>query len=349
MECASHVPTSTAGLQRATTEAGAEFIEGRADTPITENGRVSGFALSSSTRIQADVIVKKLNGATSPRRYCRWSRRQPAHVLWGFTARTYIDEEVSDPYIMVWAPEHQPRFPATGGYFRARTAAQTSPGGRSARRPRGRPPTAIQAFESFRWSATGLGVLGQHRGSSRTPLGAWLKLGMVGTVPHREHVLLVGDAAGLVNPFQGEGIAQAMGSGAAAAQPRSSPARGTRTTPIEHHSPTATRRISQRPHHCTVFFSHDQGSVAYLTRALTAPGIGHTNTGGWAIAWNDLLNRRATQRRRTDRGHRQRRRPRRHGNDRRPAVDRTPTRRRTPHAVTTSTARPHEQRGGVVV
>ncbi len=29
--------------------------------------------------------------------------------------------------------------------------------------------------------------------------------------------------------------------------------------------------------------------VAYLTRALTAPGIGHTIAGGWAIAWNDLL------------------------------------------------------------
>jgi len=49
------------------------------------------------------------------------------------------------------------------------------------------------------------------------PLGAWLKMGLVGTVPARDRVLLVGDAAGLVNPLQREGIAQAMDSGRAAA------------------------------------------------------------------------------------------------------------------------------------
>ena len=43
-------------------------------------------------------------------------------------------------------------------------------------------------------------------------------MGMVGTTPARGRVLLVGDAAGLVNPLQGEGIAQAMGSGRAAAE-----------------------------------------------------------------------------------------------------------------------------------
>ena len=42
-------------------------------------------------------------------------------------------------------------------------------------------------------------------------------MGMVGTTPARGRVLLVGDAAGLVNPMQGEGIAQAMTSGRAAA------------------------------------------------------------------------------------------------------------------------------------
>ena len=49
-------------------------------------------------------------------------------------------------------------------------------------------------------------------------LGGWLKMGMVGTVPAAGRVLLVGDAAGLVNPLQGEGIAQAMTSGRAAAE-----------------------------------------------------------------------------------------------------------------------------------
>ena len=43
-------------------------------------------------------------------------------------------------------------------------------------------------------------------------------MGLAGTTPARDRVLLVGDAAGLVNPLQGEGIAQAMDSGRAAAE-----------------------------------------------------------------------------------------------------------------------------------
>jgi flavin-dependent dehydrogenase len=49
-------------------------------------------------------------------------------------------------------------------------------------------------------------------------LGGWLKMGMVGTTPAAGCVLLVGDAAGLVNPLQGEGIAQAMTSGRSSAE-----------------------------------------------------------------------------------------------------------------------------------
>ncbi len=41
-------------------------------------------------------------------------------------------------------------------------------------------------------------------------LGGWLKMGMVGTVSGRGRAVLVGDAAGVVNPFQGEGIASAL-------------------------------------------------------------------------------------------------------------------------------------------
>ena len=43
-------------------------------------------------------------------------------------------------------------------------------------------------------------------------------MGMVGTTPAAGRVLLVGDAAGLVNPLQGEGISQAMQSGRWAAE-----------------------------------------------------------------------------------------------------------------------------------
>ena len=50
-------------------------------------------------------------------------------------------------------------------------------------------------------------------------------MGLVGTRPADGKVLLVGDAAGLVNPLQGEGIAQALESGRAAAIVDLEPAR----------------------------------------------------------------------------------------------------------------------------
>jgi flavin-dependent dehydrogenase len=48
-------------------------------------------------------------------------------------------------------------------------------------------------------------------------VGGWLRMGTAGSVAARGRVLLVGDAAGLVNPLQGEGIWAAVGSGACAA------------------------------------------------------------------------------------------------------------------------------------
>jgi flavin-dependent dehydrogenase len=49
-------------------------------------------------------------------------------------------------------------------------------------------------------------------------LGGWLRMGLSGTRVAAGNVLLAGDAAALVNPYQGEGISQAMESGRAVAQ-----------------------------------------------------------------------------------------------------------------------------------
>ena len=113
-------------------------------------------------------------------------------------------------------------------------------------------------------------------------------MGFVGTTPAKDRVFLVGDAAGLVNPLQGEGIAQAMDSGQAAAvavlggmEHASDCYRAhlTRT-----HAPyLATTASVQR------VLLRTPRLVAALTRGLTAPGIGRTLAGGWAIAWNNLL------------------------------------------------------------
>src|SRR5262249_60211770 len=85
-------------------------------------------------------------------------------------------------------------------------------------------------------------------------LGGWLKMGMVGTVAARGRIFLIGDAAGLVNPLQGEGIAPAMTSAVAAAEailagPGTAAARQRRPLPAAPgpHTSAAPPRPAPRP------------------------------------------------------------------------------------------------------
>jgi len=118
-------------------------------------------------------------------------------------------------------------------------------------------------------------------------LGGWLKMGMVGTTPAARNVLLVGDAAGLVNPLQGEGIAQALLSGHAAAScVLATPGTAAtayldwiRTSYGSWFSATAPihARLVQHPR-----------VIARVSSAITAPVVGPLVASTWALYWNDL-------------------------------------------------------------
>jgi flavin-dependent dehydrogenase len=149
---------------------------------------------------------------------------------------------------------------------------------------------AARDLDAFLEHASRVGVLGARAParSPARPLGAWLKMGLVGTTPARDRVLLVGDASGLVNPLQGEGIAQAMGSGYAAAEAilggidqasdRYRAQLACTYGPYLSTSASVHRSLLRRPK-----------LVAALTRGLTSPGVGRSVAGGWSIMWNDLL------------------------------------------------------------
>ena len=113
-------------------------------------------------------------------------------------------------------------------------------------------------------------------------------MGMVGTTPAAGRVLLVGDAAGLVNPLQGEGIAQAMTSGRSAAEailnsPGHAAARY-RDNLARTHLPY--QRITAAGHAALVGRPR---AIAAVGRMLTAPVLGSALAGGWGIFWNELL------------------------------------------------------------
>ena len=113
-------------------------------------------------------------------------------------------------------------------------------------------------------------------------------MGMVGTVPAAGRVLLAGDAAGLVNPLQGEGIAQALTSGRAAAEAvLGSPGQAAgryRRELAQAHLPY--QRITAAGHAALVGRPR---AVAAVGRLLTAPLVGRALAGGWGIFWNELL------------------------------------------------------------
>jgi flavin-dependent dehydrogenase len=112
-------------------------------------------------------------------------------------------------------------------------------------------------------------------------------MGLVGTTPARDRVFLAGDAAGLVNPLQGEGIAQAMDSGRAAAVAILD---GIDRAPGRYRAHLAR---THAPYLSTTASLHRSllgkpRVVAALTRSLTAPGVGRSIAGGWSITWNNL-------------------------------------------------------------
>jgi flavin-dependent dehydrogenase len=285
-----------ARLRTAALEAGAEEIIDRADEPrFDDGGELIGFRLASGRAIDADVVVGadgalsrvgQVAGLVDDRR-----------ALWGFAIRAYVDASPPLPQILFWEPSRWMGYPGYGWLFPGmdgRANAGLGIGLRGDRRAGSRAAADLDAFVADR-----LGSLQVPRPGR---LGGWLKMGMVGTTPARGRTLLVGDAAGLVNSLQGEGIAQAMGSGRAAAEavlaagPNGAAALYGQALQGRH-APYATRTAP-----LTSGLVTRPRVVAGAGRVLTAPGIGRLVSGGWAVYWNDLLDgatpgwRRATAR-----------------------------------------------------
>jgi geranylgeranyl reductase family protein len=276
-------------LRAEAVSAGAEFFEGRAAEPLFRDGRLDGFDLSGGTRLRADIVIGA-DGATS-RVADVAGLIDPTGVLWGFALRAYVDDPVALPHIVLWEPEAWRAFPGYGWLFPGIDGRANIGLGLGMRSDRSAGGAAARRFDAFVNHLRRLGVLETDPPPATEPrarLGGWLKMGMVGTIPARGPVLLVGDAAGLVNPLQGEGISQAMGSGRAAAEavlagPGDAARRYRRfvaATYAPYQSITAPAHAALLPR---------PRAVATVGRVLTAPGVGRALAGGWSVFWNDLL------------------------------------------------------------
>jgi len=272
-------------LRSAAIEAGAEPYEGRADRPLGPGDSPDGFAVGG-TELRADFIIGA-DGATS--HVARTAGLvESARVLWGFAVRSYLDQPVDLPAITLWDRTPWHAFPGYGWIFPGPDGVANIGVGIGTLADRRAGAGAVRVLPEYFGHLVRLGLLDRVPDPLPRTTGGWLKMGMVGTSPAAGPVLLVGDAAGLVNPLQGEGIAQAMTSGRAAAEAVvGSPGRAAARYRYElarAHLPY--QRVTAAGHAALVGRPR---AVSAVGRLLTAPGVGRAMAGGWGIFWNELL------------------------------------------------------------
>jgi flavin-dependent dehydrogenase len=296
-------------LRQAAVAAGAEFVQARAVEPLgaddgigTGLGKGSddslgGYRLSTGDEWRADYVIGA-DGATSGVAATA-GLVDADRVLWGFAVRTYLPQKMEElAAIVMWEPARWRAFPGYGWVFPGADSGVNVGLGIATRADRHAGARAVRALPEFLRHLHAVGLLADAPPAELPPrLGGWLKMGMVGTTPARGRVLLVGDAAGLINPLQGEGIAQAMGSGVmaaecilagagagagavgagdVAAQYRS--ALCAAHMPYQRITAVAQAGLVGRPR-----------AISVLSRLLIAAGVSDSVAGGWAVFWNELL------------------------------------------------------------
>jgi len=271
-------------------DAGARAVTGRVER-VSPDGAGDAdrhvVELDGGRTLRADVVIGA-DGATS-RVADSVGLVDSRRVLWGFAVRVYLDEPVALPHIVLWAPEPGRVFPGYGWLFPGpggRANAGLGIGTMSDRRAGG---GAVRLLPAFLEHLRRMGLVANPGdGSGPGRVGGWLKMGMVGTTPAAGRVLLIGDAAGLVNPLQGEGIAHAMTSGRLAARavlagPADAAARYRAAIARDH---LDYHRVAAAAH---AGLLTRPAAAAAVGRLLTHPLVGPAVAGGWSIFWNELL------------------------------------------------------------
>jgi flavin-dependent dehydrogenase len=276
-------------LRTAALDACAVAYAGRADCPLRSGGDIEGFTVSDGDgeELRADFVIGA-DGATSHVAHSA-GLVEASRVLWGFAVRCYVDQHVDLPAITLWETTRWHAFPGYGWIFPSPGGVANIGVGIGTLADRHLGAGAVRVLPAYLDHLVELGLV-DRAAVSPLPrrLGGWLKMGMVGTTPAAGRVLLVGDAAGLVNPLQGEGIAQAMTSGRSAAEAiLNSPGHAAtryRDSLARVHLPY--QRITAAGHAALVGRPR---AIAAVGRVLTAPVLGSALAGGWGIFWNELL------------------------------------------------------------
>jgi flavin-dependent dehydrogenase len=198
--------------------AGAVPIHGRIGDPIRHDcGRLIGVSLDSGRALGAEFFIGADGSTTRLGQIANLV--DPARGLWCFAIRTYLPTSLDTPHIILWDEKPWKAFPGYGWIFPDGTGWANVGVGIGVGPNRSEGSRATRELDGFidRMARRGLIETARSQGLPPRRLGGWLRMGLAGTKVAAGNVLLAGDAAALVNPYQGEGISQAMVSGRAVA------------------------------------------------------------------------------------------------------------------------------------
>jgi geranylgeranyl reductase family protein len=271
-------------LREAAVKAGAIPVRARITAVETgQEGRVDAIVAGDGQRLAGDVVIAA-DGALSP--VARLAGMlDPEAALWGFAIRAYVPAEVPLPLLVLLDASPWRIYPGYGWLFPGADGQANVGIGVGLGRSRGQAPLRGDLDRLV----TLLGRQGDLRGDARPGpvMGGWLRMGGTGAPPAAGNVLLAGDAAGLINPLQGEGIGPAMVSARLAAEAvLAGPDRAAST-----YSQAVEAAFGQYMAGAAALqhmLLHRPRTTSAVTRLLTAPVVRRAVAGTWSIYWNDL-------------------------------------------------------------
>jgi menaquinone-9 beta-reductase len=272
-------------LREAAVAAGAIPVQARITAVDGDgDGNVRAVVASDGQRLAADVVIGA-DGALSPLARLT-GMLDPDTALWGFAIRAYLPAEVPLPLLVLLDARPWRIYPGYGWLFPGADGQANVGIGVGLGTTRRQAPLRGD-LARFCALLAKRGDIGP--GVTPGPVtGGWLRMGGTGTPAAAGNVLLVGDAAGLINPLQGEGIAPGMVSARLAAE-----------AVLAHPAnpgPAYTEALA------TAFGGYMPGAAALQAallqrprvasagiRLLTAPGVRRLLAGTWSLYWNGLV------------------------------------------------------------
>ena len=274
-----------AALREAAVAAGAIPVQARiAGVDADGDGRVNAVITGDGRRLAAGAVIGA-DGALSPLARLT-GMLDPDTALWGFAIRAYLPAEVPLPLLVLLDAQPWRIYPGYGWLFPGADGQANVGIGVGLGTTRRQAPLRGD-LARFCALLAGRGDIGP--GARPGPVtGGWLRMGGTGTPPAAGNVLLAGDAAGLINPLQGEGIAPAMVSARLAAEAVLANPANPGPAYTEALDGAFGRYLPGAAALQTMLLRRPRAASAGI-RLLTAPGVRRLVAGTWSLYWNGLV------------------------------------------------------------